>query len=241
MSNISEKVEMPYFKLFIKDEIANLSLLGMDATDYGAFCIFRNLIWARGFLSSEKKNLAKILRISAKKFEEIWENISPLFSEMDGKLIIAELEIQRAKYSEFIEKSREGGRNSREKQGNVGSTSLEGGLNEPSSNYSLKENHTSKSKGSNTQNSELNEKIGKVEVDDMKKKANRHTNGNEDEKENRVRDVGTSRFPENVRNEFFNFFIKENSHLETSELMNDIRLGKYDHIIESAESNLLNF
>jgi uncharacterized protein YdaU (DUF1376 family) len=142
---LAKEIEMPYLKLFIGDEMANIGLYVMDVEDYGAFCLLRNHIWKKSFLSSDKKDLAKKLRISTKKFEKIWEKILPLFLEKDGKLIIPELESQRAKYIEFIEKSREGGKKSAENRGKVGSASVEGGLKVASSNLNFKI-HNSKSK-----------------------------------------------------------------------------------------------
>ena len=149
----SKTAEMPYFKLFIRDELANSHLFSLDHEDYGVFCLLRNLIWATGFVDSDTKKLSKFLRISAKKVEKIKQNISKLFAEKDGKWTIPDLEVQRAKYLKFIEDSRQAGQKSGEIRRKVGSTDDEPPFNDGSSNTNSII-HNSKSKSSKTQKAE---------------------------------------------------------------------------------------
>lgn len=151
--NNTNETAMPYFKLFVLEELADFGLFGLDIEDYGAFCFLRNQIWAKKIVKFDEKKLADSLRISAKKFEKIWEKISGMFEIVDGNLTIAKLEAQRRKYNEFIENSRKGGQESGKIRRNVGSTSVEGSLNVGASNLNFK-THNSKSNSSNSQNSE---------------------------------------------------------------------------------------
>lgn len=130
----SKTAEMPYFKVFPRDEIADSRIQLLELDEFGAYQRLKFQIWIDGGnLPFDERFLAKLLRISPKKFQKIWKEISPLFSIIDEKLTIADFEMQRAKYSDFIEQRRAAGQKSATKRGNDRSTDVQRPLNDTKS------------------------------------------------------------------------------------------------------------
>jgi uncharacterized protein YdaU (DUF1376 family) len=130
MDNLPEKIEMPYFRVFPRDEIADSRIQLLELNEFGAYQRLKYQIWIDGGnLPFDEKILAKILKISPKKFQKIWEKISPLFFVVDEKVTVFDFQIQRAKYSEVIEQKRIAGQKSAASRANIRSTPVEHPLN----------------------------------------------------------------------------------------------------------------
>jgi uncharacterized protein YdaU (DUF1376 family) len=122
------KPNMPYYKTFVGDELLDYRVQQLSLEEFGAFQKLKLLIWNAEKLPLDFKILGKLLNISTKKFENLWKNLSFLFEiegENDQFIRHKELDEQRAKYADFLEKSRKAGQKSAEIRSNRRSTDLE--------------------------------------------------------------------------------------------------------------------
>lgn len=100
----------PAFQHYPRDEIANPDIAALSPEEFGIYRMLINYIWLKGFLEYEERNLAKILKISPKKFRKVFSAIEKFFKIEDGKVTCPELDEQRLKQAEWRLKSSEGGK-----------------------------------------------------------------------------------------------------------------------------------
>lgn len=130
MDNLQEKLDLPYFKEHPRDEISDSRIQLLTLEEFGAYQRLKFQVWIDGgYLPFDGDILRKILKIPPKKFQKIWEKISPLFFIVDEKVTILELQKQREKYGEVIEQKRFAGQKSAERRANIRSTPVEHPLN----------------------------------------------------------------------------------------------------------------
>jgi uncharacterized protein YdaU (DUF1376 family) len=104
----------PAYQRYPKDILANRFIAAMTHEEYGAYDRLCLHLWLEGSLPSDKRELAKILKISPKKFQSLWPAMEKVFKVEGDNIISPELEDQRLKQAEHRAKSAEGGRKSGE-------------------------------------------------------------------------------------------------------------------------------
>jgi uncharacterized protein YdaU (DUF1376 family) len=111
----------PAYQRYVRDEMSNRHKSAMNLEEWGAYDRLRLHIWEEGFLPFDDKELAKILKITPKKFRRLWSAMEKVLHLEDGKITDPDLDEQRAKQAEWRAKSAEGGRRTAElrRQGGV--------------------------------------------------------------------------------------------------------------------------
>ena len=84
----------------------------MSLEEFGAYWKLVSYVWLEGSLPNDEKQLAKLLRVTPKKFGKLWSAMEKLFKIEGDKLTHPELDETRKRQMEWREKSAEGGRKS---------------------------------------------------------------------------------------------------------------------------------
>lgn len=134
------KKSPPAYQRYVADILANRHIDAMTNEEYGAWDRLTVRIWQEASLPFDEKELAKILKITPKKFHRLWPAMEKVFHLEDGKITSPELDEQRRRQAEWRRKSAEGGRKSaasRRKGGmKGGSTVVQPNPNTPTSSSS---------------------------------------------------------------------------------------------------------
>ncbi|MET0462922.1 MAG: hypothetical protein ABW007_07200 [Chitinophagaceae bacterium] len=125
----------PAFQYYPRDTLMNPLVAVMSLEEFGAYWKLVSYVWLEGSLPSDEKQLAKLLRVTPKKFGKLWLAMEKLFKIEGDKLIHPELDEYRQKQEEWREKSAEGGRKSAQVR-SKGSSKLVQSNNEPNTNQS---------------------------------------------------------------------------------------------------------
>lgn len=105
----AEVMSAPAFQFYASDVIAG-PVATYSLEESGAYFTLLAFDWSLTGLPLEPEKLARLLRISRRKFDAIWATIGEQFPERDGRRYNARLEIERAKQASWREKSAKGGR-----------------------------------------------------------------------------------------------------------------------------------
>lgn len=104
----------PAYQRYVRDDLSPRHKSAMNLEEWGAYDRLRLHIWEEKFLDFDEKELAKILRITPKKFRKLWPALEKVLHLEDGKITDPELDEQRLRQAEWRAKSAEGGRRSAE-------------------------------------------------------------------------------------------------------------------------------
>lgn len=99
----------PAFQFYAHDFLAG-RVATYSLEEIGAYSMLLAFDWTLTGLPVEPEKLARLLRVSRRKFDRIWGCIGEQFPERDGRRYNPRLEIERAKQAEWREKSAKGGR-----------------------------------------------------------------------------------------------------------------------------------
>jgi uncharacterized protein YdaU (DUF1376 family) len=131
------KGKAPAYQRYPSDMISDPRIASFTAEEFGVYERMKDYIWLDEKLHWDPKSLARLLRVSPKKFIKIFDTIGTMFTFENGYLRSPELDRERLKQAERAEKSRLGGINSgiSRRQGalNATSSSLKPNLNISSS------------------------------------------------------------------------------------------------------------
>jgi uncharacterized protein YdaU (DUF1376 family) len=87
--------QLPYMLLYVNDYIAGTR--SMTLAERGAYWDLILFSWARGGpLPNDRKQLAKLLGVPLRQFEEAWQGVREKFDKVPGGLANARLERERA-------------------------------------------------------------------------------------------------------------------------------------------------
>jgi uncharacterized protein YdaU (DUF1376 family) len=79
--------DLPYYKFFVSDFDEGVSARGMDYAEIGVYITCLNLAWKKDGLPADLNELARILKLSRKRFDKLWRRVGQCFSLADdGKL-----------------------------------------------------------------------------------------------------------------------------------------------------------
>lgn len=108
----------PAYQRYPRDILANPDIMALTFEEYGVYERFRDIIWLEEYLPNDEIYLAKIFKISPKKFRRLFSAIKKLFQIDNEKIRCPELDEERQKQAEWRLKSSEGGRKSVESRRN---------------------------------------------------------------------------------------------------------------------------
>ena len=112
----------PAFQFYPKDWISDESVLLMSLEQEGAYIRLLCHAWLHGSIPADVDQLARICRTSPARMRQVWCGVACCFSEVDGRLVNARLERQRAKQEAFrAERAASGKKGSDGKWGKHGS------------------------------------------------------------------------------------------------------------------------
>lgn len=126
--NNEKPTKPPYFTVYPRDEMSDYRMRLLDLESFGLLQKMKYQLWTDEKLPLNFKDLAKLFQISAKKIEKLWKNINYFFiveGESEKFIRHFELDIQRAKYNDFIDQRRIAGQISAEKRANNRPTPVE--------------------------------------------------------------------------------------------------------------------
>lgn len=130
----------PAYQRYPADILANRHMSAMTNEEWGAYDRLCLHIWREGSLPFDEEELAKILKITTKKFRRLWLAMEKIFHLEDDEITSPELDEQRRRQAEWRRKSAEGGRKSAasRRKGGVkgGSTTVQPNSNTSSSSSS---------------------------------------------------------------------------------------------------------
>jgi uncharacterized protein YdaU (DUF1376 family) len=85
----------PAFQFYPKDWIVDTARFSLE--EQGAFIRLLSHEWVEGPLPDSPTALARIVSLSTARFRTVWKHIGPLFAVVEGHLVNARLEDERAK------------------------------------------------------------------------------------------------------------------------------------------------
>lgn len=100
----------PAFQFYARDYLADLHVQAMTFEERGMYWHLCCLYWLEDGLPDEPGYLAKVLKLSRRKFDRVWKYISPCFEIYDGRLHHKRLEEERANQAIWRNKCALGGR-----------------------------------------------------------------------------------------------------------------------------------
>lgn len=108
----------PAFQFYPKDFLADTNVVLMDADEVGMYIFLMSACWIEESLPNNEKDLAKIARVTPKKFKKSWESrIQKCFTKnKNGEWIHPRLEKERQKQREYKNKKVAAGRKGAEKR-----------------------------------------------------------------------------------------------------------------------------
>lgn len=111
----------PAFQFYAHDFLAG-RVATYDLDEIGAYSLLLAFDWSLNGLPLELERLAKLCRVSRRKFLAIWETIGEQFPEDGDRRRNPRLKLEREKQDAWREKSRAGGKASAEAKAKGGST-----------------------------------------------------------------------------------------------------------------------
>lgn len=114
----------PAFQFYPGDFLAGrVAMYSLE--EIGAYMVLLASDWTLNGLPTDVEKLAKLCRVSRRRFAGIWQNISDQFEEHEGKLRNPRLVKERERQELWREKSSEGGKKSAKGRTKGGSTVVE--------------------------------------------------------------------------------------------------------------------
>lgn len=104
------KSKSPAYQRYPRDILANPDIIALEYDEYGVLERLKDFTWLEESLPNDEQYLAKILKISPKKFRKVFSAIEKFFKIEDGKITCPELDEQRLKQAEWRLKSSAGGK-----------------------------------------------------------------------------------------------------------------------------------
>jgi uncharacterized protein YdaU (DUF1376 family) len=78
----------PAFPFYATDFLSDAPVMAMTLEERGAYITLLAIAWPEQGIPSDHKKLAKVLRVSARKFAEIWESMEVCWEPTgDGRLV----------------------------------------------------------------------------------------------------------------------------------------------------------
>lgn len=124
---MSRTKRSPAFQFYANDFLAG-HVATYDLETIGAYTLLLAYDWNLNGLPLETERLAKLCRVSHRKFLVLWPSIADQFEERDGKLYNPRLAKEREKQELWRQKSSEGGKAGSEKRWHEGKGGDKGGL-----------------------------------------------------------------------------------------------------------------
>src|SRR5262245_43898890 len=104
------KAPSPAFAFYPKDILTDEAVLQMTDEALGVYVRLLCHAWLEGSIPAEPSKLARMLRSNRRRFDTLWEAISPCWvpsTEQDSRLVNPRLEAERLKQVEFSTRQRE--------------------------------------------------------------------------------------------------------------------------------------
>jgi uncharacterized protein YdaU (DUF1376 family) len=93
----------PAFQLYTKDLLADGNVLAMSLEQFGAYMKLLALCWQERGLEADPDKLARILRVSRRRFDQLWPELEPCFYQIEGRWQHKRLDQERDKQAKFRE------------------------------------------------------------------------------------------------------------------------------------------
>ncbi len=108
---------VPYMPFWVADWLASQDVAGMSLAAQGAYLRLLAFQWQDGSLANDKRTLERLLGVRSSDFEEIWQEVSPMFPEnAAGRLENERCASEREKAFLKVQKNREAGSKGGEKK-----------------------------------------------------------------------------------------------------------------------------
>lgn len=117
MSGPREVYAPPAFQFYATDFISDAPVMAMTLEERGAYITLLCIAWAEHGLPDDHKRLARVLRVTPRKFAEIWEALEICFEKDDhGRLVSPRMEKVRAEMLKRSEGAKKAGRKGAKKR-----------------------------------------------------------------------------------------------------------------------------
>src|SRR5690348_10056103 len=101
----------PAFQFYPSDFLGDPAVMAMTLEERGAYITLLCVAWMNHGIPADDEKLRKLLRLSARRFEGLWETISLCFrSDGNGRLISPRMEEVRAAQADYREAQATAGR-----------------------------------------------------------------------------------------------------------------------------------
>lgn len=121
-------MKSPAFQFYPDDFLGSPAVAAMTHAEIGVYMLLLCFDWNANGLPEDAATLARMVKLPPKQFAKVWPALESCFPVRDGRRFNPRLEKERAKQTEWREKSARGGKHSAEKRaakGKGGSTVVE--------------------------------------------------------------------------------------------------------------------
>lgn len=91
----------PAFQLYTKDLLSDANVMAMELDEFGAYVKLLAICWNEKGLPTDPDRLAKMLHVSRKKFDGLWNVVGLCFFNYRGKFQQKRLDKERRKQAKF--------------------------------------------------------------------------------------------------------------------------------------------
>jgi uncharacterized protein YdaU (DUF1376 family) len=97
----------PAFQFYPSDFLGDPSVMAMSLDERGAYITLLCVAWMEGGIPSEPSALRRLLRVSPKQFDRIWEAVKPCWRRgRKGRLVSPRMEQVRSEHRDFSRKAK---------------------------------------------------------------------------------------------------------------------------------------
>jgi len=107
---VSGKKKPVAFQLYPRDLLADPQVAPMTLEEFGAYVVLLCHAWMGEGLPDDHKHLARLLKVSPRKFKAIWQMVGPCWHEEGGRLYQKRMEEVRREQRKFREKQSNNGK-----------------------------------------------------------------------------------------------------------------------------------
>lgn len=109
-------MKSPAFQFYPNDFLGGV-VAAYTLEEVGLYSLLLAFDWNLNGLPTDAEKLAKMTRVSSRKFHTLWKTVGENFTERDGRYFNARLQLEREKQAEWRDKSAKGGKASAAKRG----------------------------------------------------------------------------------------------------------------------------
>lgn len=103
--------ELPFMRLWVRDFMADPDVQEMNVDELGAYFRLLLVAWEKGAVPADTKRQARLLKVSPRRLERLWEVIGPKWeSDGNGGLVNPRQERERQAALEAYRRRAEAGR-----------------------------------------------------------------------------------------------------------------------------------